>query len=143
MYELENPHLKYRRDNQRRFSVNIWAGILGTSFLGSVFLPDRLDEEMFLNILKETFVDLFDDITLAAAVHTSWFQMDGARSYNRAAARYWLDTNYPDLTPLDFFLWSFEWVTSTLHLLTIGKNFSILLPCTHYYHTPYIQPPHL
>lgn len=76
-----------------------------------------------LNSLKETFVDFVNDISLAA-VDTSWFQMNGAPDHNTYAVRNWFNSNYSnrwigrngtallparshDLTPLDFFLWSF------------------------------------
>ncbi|KAF2896599.1 hypothetical protein ILUMI_09574, partial [Ignelater luminosus] len=57
------------------YDEGLWAGILGTSLHGPVFLPDRLIAEMFLHFLEETFVNLADDIPLAT-VHNSWFQMD-------------------------------------------------------------------
>jgi hypothetical protein len=121
-YSLENPHITYRRNDQRRFSVNVWAGILGTYLLGPVFLPKRVNGDFFFNFLEKNFVDLIDEIPLAV-VHNSGFQMDGAPPHNVVAVSNWLDINYPnrwigrndtvlwsarspDLTLLDFFLWS-------------------------------------
>lgn len=122
-YALENPNLVYPRNNQQRFSVNVWAGILGTNLLGPVFLPHRLNGENFLNFLEVTFVDLVDDVPLAAS-NNAWIQMDGAPAHNTNAVHNWCNINYPgrcigrngnvawpprspDLTPLDFFLWGF------------------------------------
>jgi hypothetical protein len=67
-------------------------------------------------------VDLIDEIPLAA-IQNSWFQMNYALPHNVVAVSNWLYINYPnrwisrnrtvlwsarspDLTPLDFFLWS-------------------------------------
>jgi len=43
-----NPHGTYVNSYQRKFSVNIWAGIVGNVLLGPVLLPARLNGETYL-----------------------------------------------------------------------------------------------
>ncbi|KAK9732101.1 hypothetical protein QE152_g13122 [Popillia japonica] len=43
----ENPHLRKSRNFQRRFSVNVWMGIIGRTLIGPHFLPDVLDGQTY------------------------------------------------------------------------------------------------
>lgn len=120
-YGLENPHAAFEQNNQQRFSVNVWAGILGDYLLGPVILPHRLNGENFLGFLQNQLQNLLENLPLAA-IANMWIQLDGAPPHFAADVRAWLDQEYPgrwigrngavhwpprspDITPLDFFLW--------------------------------------
>lgn len=120
-YSLENPHVVYERNHQYRFSVNVWAGIMGTRLIGPVFLPHRLNAEHFMHFLENDFQNFLDDIPLAQ-LNNMWLQLDGAPAHNAAPVRIRLDEQFPgrwigragpvlwparspDLTPLDTFFW--------------------------------------
>lgn len=119
---LENPNVVRRRAFQNRFSVHVWAGILGSKLIGPFFLPDRLNGDNFLNFLQRDFQNLLDDVPLGQLRNFEWLQMDGAPAHYSGQVRQWLNENYPerwigrggpvpwpprspDLTMLDFFLW--------------------------------------
>ncbi|GBL89022.1 hypothetical protein AVEN_255173-1 [Araneus ventricosus] len=107
--------------HQERWSLNVWAGILGDRLLGPYLLPERLSGQSYLVFLNEVLTEFLDDIPLAA-IQGLWFQHDGAPTHFCAPVRGWLDMQYPgrwiergglvlwpprspDLAPLDFFLW--------------------------------------
>lgn len=116
----ENPHASRAASFQHRYSVNVWAGIIGAHILGPVFLP-RLTGETYLTFLQETLPTLLEEIPLAN-LREVYFQQDGAPAHFTWTVRRHLDAEYgerwigrggpvpwpprsPDLTPLDFFLW--------------------------------------
>lgn len=116
----ENPHLMQEDSYQHRFSVNVWAGIVGPIVLGPVFLP-RLTGETYLEFLTTTFPQLLEDVPLQY-VRGMYFQHDGAPSHFQWNVRRYLDEEYgerwvgrggpiqwpprsPDLTVIDYFLW--------------------------------------
>lgn len=123
-YARENPHAIRRRGFQQRFSVNVFAGIIGDRLIGPYFLPHRLNGENFLMFLRGDFQELLDNVPLAILQNPIWLQLDGAPAHFSRAVRDWLNLNYPgrwigrgghvawpprscDLTPLDFFLWGY------------------------------------
>jgi hypothetical protein len=107
--------------HQTRFSVNVWAGIIGDHLIGPYLLPERLDGRSYFNFLKE----ILPELLLNVPVHIRrrmWFQHDGAPAHFRHEVRELLNLTYgeqwigrggpirwparsPDLTSLDFFLW--------------------------------------
>ncbi|GBM94737.1 hypothetical protein AVEN_45887-1 [Araneus ventricosus] len=116
-----NPHAIRPQKHQERWSLNVWAGILGDRLLGPYLLPERLSGQSHLVFLNEVLTEFLDDIPLAA-IQGLWFQHDGAPEHFCAPVRAWLDMEYPGswigrggpvlrpprspyLTPLDFFLW--------------------------------------
>ena len=121
MWSESNPHAIRPQRHQVRWSVNVWAGILGNRMIGPYLLPERLTGHSYLVFLRDVLTDFLDDIPLAA-IHGLWFQHDGAPAHFSSPVRNWLDMEYPgrwigrggpvlwpprspDLTPLDFFLW--------------------------------------
>ena len=117
----ENPHQMFERGYQQRFSVNVWAGIVGDNLLGPYILPARLNGENYLVFLREVLPELLEDVPVALE-NRHWFQHDGCPAHNYRPVRAHLDQRYPgrwigrggpvqwpprspDLTPLDFFLW--------------------------------------
>lgn len=60
----ENPNAKLIRAHQRRFSVNVWAGIVGEYVIGPYILPKRLNGENYYTFLNDVLPDLLDDLPL-------------------------------------------------------------------------------
>lgn len=119
--EQKNPNKKRVKGSQRRFSVNVWMGIISNKLIGPYFLPDNLDGESYENFLRGDLGDLLDDLPLNLT-RDMWFQHDGCPAHFRRSVRAWLDANYenkwigrggpipwparsPDLTPMDFHVW--------------------------------------
>lgn len=121
MWAHENPFLAEEDSFQHRFSLNVWAGVVGPHILGPVFLP-RLNGASYLEFLTHTLPDLLvDEVPLLLRRHM-FYQHDGAPAHFQINVRRHLDEVYgarwigrggpvqwpprsPDLTPLDFFLW--------------------------------------
>lgn len=80
IWDYMNPHAIAVRNHQRRFSVNIWAGIVGTHLLGPVIQPERLTGAAYLQFLQTTLPDLLDSVPLAVRINL-WFQHDGAPTH--------------------------------------------------------------
>ncbi|RZC40028.1 hypothetical protein BDFB_015094, partial [Asbolus verrucosus] len=57
-----NTH--YWMNSQYRFSVNIWAGIVGTQLIGPYVLPRRLTGEAYLNFLQFNLPELLEEVPL-------------------------------------------------------------------------------
>lgn len=124
IWSHENPHGKKTKAFQHKFSVNVWAGIIGDTLIGPIILPDRLNGENYLQFLRTVEPELLDDVPLATRQRGIIYQQDGAPAHYALAVRNWLNINYPDrwigrdgpilwpprspdLTPLDFYLWGF------------------------------------
>ena len=118
-----NPHETFVHHHQVRFSVNIWAGIIGDHLIGPYLLPPRLNGKIYKIFLEETLPDLMDDLPLAVR-QDMWFQQDGAPAHYTLEVQEFLNKTYParwigrggpvawpprspDLTPLDFFSWGY------------------------------------
>lgn len=123
LWSIENPHGVVESKNQIRFSLNVWAGIVGNTLIGPVFLEPRLNGQIYHRFLSRTLPPLLDDIPLAVR-QRMWFMHDGAPAHFSRLARNYLSQpqNYgnnwigrggpvewparsPDLNPLDFYLW--------------------------------------
>lgn len=122
MWAEENPHSKRVNSYQHKFSINMWAGIIGSKLIGPIIFPNRLNSIYYLNFLSNELNELLEDVDLETR-RTMWFQHDGCPAHFGNAVKQWLNQNYPDrwigrgsnvlawparspdLTPLDFFLW--------------------------------------
>uniref|UniRef100_A0A2A4JFB1 Uncharacterized protein n=1 Tax=Heliothis virescens TaxID=7102 RepID=A0A2A4JFB1_HELVI len=130
MFNIHNAHY-WTETNPRvarpdhiltRFSVNVWAGILGNRLLGPVFL-DRLNGDTYLELLETRVRRMLERIPLAE-VRGLYFQHDGAAAHFASNVREYLNGVWyggerwigrggpvpwpprsPDLTPLDFLFW--------------------------------------
>lgn len=117
-----NPHGTVIRGHQHRFSVNVWAGVLGDSLVGPYILPNRLTSPIYLAFIRDILPELLEDIALQDRLNMTWFQHDGAPAHFGEHVRDHLNTTYgrnwigrggptpwparsPDLTPLDFYVW--------------------------------------
>lgn len=116
-----NPHRTRSRSFQHRFSMNVWAGIIGNKLVGPVILPQVLNSSFYCDFLENTLPDLLDDIP-ATTRRRLYYQHDGAPAHTARIVKDKLDQKFPerwigrsgpihwparspDLTPLDFFLW--------------------------------------
>lgn len=121
IYAHENPHATYVHGRQQRFSVNVWAGVVGDCLLGPYMLPPRLNGDNYLAFLQQMLPELLEDVPLDIR-RNMWFQHDGAPAHFTLAVREYLTATYgdrwigrggprawpprsPDLTPLDFAVW--------------------------------------
>lgn len=116
----ENPHLSIERGYQNKFSVNVWAGIIGDYLIGPHFFPQRLNGEVYLDFLRNHLPVLLEDVPIGLR-NTMWLLQDGAPPHFSLAVRQFLNETFPerwigrggfvqwaprspDLNPMDFFL---------------------------------------
>lgn len=116
-----NPHKTRSTSFQHKFSVNVWAGIIGNRLIGPFLLPQVLNSQIYLNFLENTLPALLEDIPLLTR-RSLFYQHDGAPAHTSTIVKEklqqmfperWIGRNgpipwparSPDLTPLDFFLW--------------------------------------
>lgn len=117
----DNPHATFIRGYQEKFSVNVWAGIIGDHLIGPYILPNRLNAPVYLVFLRDILPELLENVPLHIR-QDMWFQHDGAPAHFGNAVRDHLNVTFerrwvgrggpvhwparsPDLTPLDYFLW--------------------------------------
>jgi len=117
----ENPHAVVSSRHQRRFSINIWCGIIGNQLLGPCELPNRLNGNVYANFLQESLPVLLENVPLATRLNC-WFMHDGAPAHFPINVRNFLNNHFPqkwigrggpvawparspDMNPLDYYLW--------------------------------------
>lgn len=120
-YAQENPHKKLQTKHQNRFSVNVWAGLIGNCVIGPHFLPDRLNATLYMDFLQNELRDALDNLPLATLAGIT-FQQDGCPVHSSIVVKNFLNSSFgtnwigrngpikwpprsPDLTPLDFYVW--------------------------------------
>lgn len=131
MFNRKNRHywsrenlMRYLPGNpQRRFSINVWCGLIGSKIVGPVFYEGTLTGERYLQLLRNTMENFLDTVNLAERQEI-FFQQDGAPPHNTYVVgnlltelfgQRWLATRgpilwpprSPDITPLDFYFWGF------------------------------------
>lgn len=77
IWDYENPHATVQSRLQRRFSVNVWAGIVGDHLLGPVFLPPRLNGQAYHHFLVHTLRPMLYNAPIGLR-RRMWFMHDGA-----------------------------------------------------------------
>lgn len=117
----ENPRVVRRTNFQHRFSINVWAGIIGNRLVGPVIFPNRLTAQDYLNFLQNELAGLLEDIPLRTRLRM-YYQHDGAPAHFGHTVKNWLNEHFPnrwigrggpvtwpprspDLNPLDYFFW--------------------------------------
>lgn len=117
----ENPHAIRQVHFQQRFSVNVWAGMIGDHLIGPFVLPERLTGVTYLRFLQDDLPILMEEVPLYTRSRM-WFLHDGAPAHaSRIVCEHLRDTfqhrwvgrnapvnwpaRSPDLNPMDFFLW--------------------------------------
>ncbi|KAJ4428923.1 hypothetical protein ANN_25919 [Periplaneta americana] len=116
-----NPRATVPSHHQVRFSLNMWAGIIGDRLVGPHVLVNRLTGQAYTNFLENTIPHVLEDTPLINRQHIH-FLHDGAPAHFSRTARRYLDRRFPDrcmgrggpiawpprspdLNPLDFYLW--------------------------------------
>lgn len=123
-----NPHLLHETHTQVPQKLNVWAGILGDHLVGPFFIDGNLNGDIYLEMLE----DLIDPMITEILENDNnlfedqiTFQQDGAPPHYTLEVRQFLDGHFPgrwigrrgpiewpprspDLTPLDFFVGTFE-----------------------------------
>ena len=79
IYSGENPRVTHSTSFQRRFRVNVWAGILCNTLIVPFIIEDRMRGEDYLNFIEDVVMPMLDDMPLQSC-HL-WYQLDGAPSY--------------------------------------------------------------
>ncbi|KAJ4436003.1 hypothetical protein ANN_18627 [Periplaneta americana] len=107
--------------HQVRFSLNMWAGIIGDRLVGPHVLVNRLTGQAYTNFLENTIPHVLEETPLINRQHIHFLHDDAPAHLSRTARRY-LDRRFPDrwigrggpiawpprspdLNPLDFYLW--------------------------------------
>jgi hypothetical protein len=120
-WSYSNPHAIREHHHQARFSVNVWAGILGDKILGPYFIEGHLTGGTYLEMLQGVISEFLEDVPLVY-LQDFYFQQDGAPPHYAQQVRQYLNATYgdrwigragpvpwparsPDLTPCDFYLW--------------------------------------
>lgn len=121
LWSDENPQGMRPHAAQHRFSVNVWAGIVGDFLVGPYLLPAPLTSRDYLIFLQEMLPRLLDPVPQNIKRHML-FQHDGAPPHygrcvrqhlNQAFGHRWIGRGgpviwpprSPDLSSIDFFLW--------------------------------------
>lgn len=122
MWSSENPQAAREMSFQKRFSINVWAAVIGDRFLGPHIFQGSLNGVMYLDFLQHNLPQILDEID---PVHRQdiIYQQDGAPPHFTNDVRDWLTANYPawvgrggpvpwparspDLNPMDFFVWGY------------------------------------
>lgn len=118
----ENPRLTKSMSFQVKFSVNVWAGVIGRSLIGPHYLPDKVNGDNYLEFLQNDLPELLNEVPVFEEERPIVFQNDGCPAHYRLTVREHLDNAFPnswigrtgpipwparspDLTPLDFYVW--------------------------------------
>ncbi|KAJ4449682.1 hypothetical protein ANN_01086 [Periplaneta americana] len=121
VWAYENPRATIPSHHQVRFSLNMWAGIIGDRLVGPHVLVNRFTGQAYTNFLENTIPHVLEDTPLINRQHIH-FLHDGAPAHFSRTARWYLDRRFrdrwigrggpiawppcsPDLNPLDFYLW--------------------------------------
>jgi len=118
-----NPHWHRGVDNQHRWSLNVWCGIVNGYLIGPYFFDGNVNQHNFLELLRDHLTGLLEDVDLETR-RRMWIQLDGATPHFARIVRTFLNEQYPnrwigrggpiawpsnspDLTSPDFYLWGF------------------------------------
>ncbi|KAJ4435008.1 hypothetical protein ANN_23581 [Periplaneta americana] len=121
VWAYENPRATVPSHHQVRFSLNMWAGIIGDRLVGPHVLVNRLTGQAYTNFPENTIPHVLEDTPLINRQHIH-FLHDGSPAHFSRTARRYLDRRFPDrwigrggpiawpprspdLKPLDFYLW--------------------------------------
>lgn len=103
--------------------VTVWCGMSGNRLYGPFFFDDAQTGNA-CTITTETYIEMLETVMNVDITPDMWFQQDGATAHTSVIARDWLKSRFgnkvishrtdfpwparsPDLSPLDFFLWSY------------------------------------
>lgn len=118
-----NPHWHRQIDNQHRWSINVWCGIINGYLIGPYFFEENVNGENFLALLRDELPVLLEEVDLYTRLRM-WIQLDGAAPHYSRHVRAYLNTHFngkwigrgghvawparsPDITSPDFYLWGY------------------------------------
>ncbi|XP_011873739.1 PREDICTED: uncharacterized protein LOC105565277 [Vollenhovia emeryi] len=118
-----NPHWYRPMDNQHRWSLMVWCGIVNGHLVGPYFFEENVTGQSYLRLIRDNLPGLLEDVDFQTR-QRMWFQLDGAAPHYARDVRLFLDAQYPgrwigrrapiawparspDLTSPDFFLWGY------------------------------------
>ncbi|KAJ4439355.1 hypothetical protein ANN_07477 [Periplaneta americana] len=121
VWAYENPHATVPSHHQVRFSLNMWASIIGDRLVGPHALVNRLTGQAYTNFLENIIPHVLENTPLINRQHIHFLHDGAPAHFSRTACRY-LDRRFPDrwigrggpiawpprspdLNPLDFYLW--------------------------------------
>ena len=121
-WSYDNPHGTSVTKFQRGFSVNVRCGLLGNKLIGPFVLDNNLTGNTYEVFLRNELPGLLEDMPLMIRSQM-YFQHDGAPPHYPRHVREYLNEFFrnswlgrggtaawpprsPDLTPLDYYLWS-------------------------------------
>lgn len=78
MWLMQNPQASVPGKPKQRFSINVWAGIIGDYLLGSYLLPEHLNGTRYHVFLQHILQELLQS-GLATMQQSMWFMYDGAQ----------------------------------------------------------------
>jgi len=61
-YSNQNPHWQRNQEFQRKWSINVWAGILGNNIIGPYFFEQHLNAENYFAFLQNDLPNLLRHI---------------------------------------------------------------------------------
>ncbi|RLU21288.1 hypothetical protein DMN91_005661 [Ooceraea biroi] len=110
-------------DNQHRWSLTVWCGIVNGNVIGPYFCDGMVNAQNYLQFLRDILPILLEDIDLNTR-RRMWFQHDGAGPHYANIVRDYLNETFrdvwigrgsrvrwparsPDLTSPDFYLWGY------------------------------------
>lgn len=76
-WSVNNPYVIRETHFQERWSLNVWAGIVGNQIIGPHFLPDNLTGASHLRFLLDDLPGLLEDMPLSTRQNLI-FEHDGA-----------------------------------------------------------------
>ncbi|GBM76214.1 hypothetical protein AVEN_86425-1 [Araneus ventricosus] len=93
LQETENPHATRPHAFQKRFSVNVWAGIVNDILIFPYLPPTRLNGSHYLIFLEKVLPELLQDIPTVVR-NKMWLQHDGAPAHFKVVVRNYMDANF-------------------------------------------------
>jgi len=90
-----NPRWLEEVQQQGRYSVNVWCGIIGGRVVGPFILDGALNGRTYLDFLENVLPILMEDIPLDVR-QNMFFQHDGCPAHYALAVRQNLGATFPD-----------------------------------------------
>ena len=91
----DNPHETSVTKFQRRFSVNVWCGLLGNKLIGPFVFDNNLTGNTYEVFLRNELTGLLEDIPLIIRSQM-YFQHDGAPPHYTRHVREYLKESFPN-----------------------------------------------
>ena len=91
----DNPHETSVTKVQRRFSVNVWCGLLGNKFVEPFVFDNNLTGNTYEVFLRNELPGLLEDIPLMIR-SKMYFQHDGAPPHYTRHVREYLNESFPN-----------------------------------------------